>query len=119
MSIAQPSIAVACENAIIIYKFFKPYFRFLLPNIEMIKEELDAWNRYYSPEDAQNLLATLANLKNNGLSLSSRSTEILSAPPDQLIQIINEYKQVKYFINRLNKIFTKKLFLLDKFSIYS
>ena len=67
--------------------------------MEMIKEELEAWNRYSSPEDAQNLLNTLANLKNNGFLLSSRSTEILSLPPEQLIATINEYKQVgeKFF----------------------
>ena len=31
----MPSIAIACESAIYIFKNLKPFFRFDLPNIDM------------------------------------------------------------------------------------
>ena len=39
--IAIPSIAIACESAIYIFKNFKPFFRFDLPSLDMPTQETE------------------------------------------------------------------------------
>ncbi len=42
----MPNIGIACESAIYIYKNYKPYFKFVLPFVEMPSSEINILSKY-------------------------------------------------------------------------
>lgn len=90
---ASPLIAVACESSVYIYKNLKPYFKFVLPTVEMSKEEIELWKKQENEEGLMELLKALNKLKNNGFDLSSKSMELLTLKSfDQQKNLFNVYK---------------------------
>ncbi|KAM3142817.1 hypothetical protein pb186bvf_005201 [Paramecium bursaria] len=72
----QPYIAVGSQNCVYIYKVFKAYYKFEIPNVPMYKSEEDAWLTYQKDGDIQLLVITLQKLSKT-LSLSYKSQEVL------------------------------------------
>ena len=73
----------------------KPYFKFVLPIVEMPAEENDVWKKYENEEELIELLKALNKLKNNGFDLSKKSMELLTLKNfEQQKKIFNLYKVI-------------------------
>jgi hypothetical protein len=71
-----PSIAVACGSSIYMYRIFKSFFKFTLPNLEMIPEEKAAWLNY-SFDKISLFTNELNQLKASDADLSYKSLDVI------------------------------------------
>lgn len=94
----MPNIAIVCESAVYIYKNLKPYFKFVLPALDIPKEEEELWTRFPELDSLPELIKGLNKLKTENFPLSYKSTDLVS------FQDPEEQKQI-FEINRtLNNI---------------
>lgn len=70
-------IALACSNAIYMFKQMKPFFKLNLPRLDLIPEELAVWKDFKS-FSSDEFINELTRLKAADLPLSYKSLEVLS-----------------------------------------
>ena len=92
-----PAIAVAAGTHVFIYRNLRPYFKFTLPNVVLDDEEERIWNAVAKGEAELDPMAArdmLAQLRESGVVLSSRSMDLLRADHPQ--QIYDYCDQVRH-----------------------
>lgn len=76
---SSPNLAIASGNSIYIYKNSRPLFKFNMPNVELSEEELEIWQDLKENRiDLEEACAQLNSLRDSDITLSSRSSELLS-----------------------------------------
>ena len=75
----RPAIAIASGPSVYIYKNLRPFYKFFLPCVEISSVESDVWaNIRQDKVTISGAIEVLEHAKENGVSLSSRSLELLS-----------------------------------------
>jgi len=71
----------------------KPYFKFVLPPLEILKEEIELWNKYLEIDTLVDLIKGLQKLKADGIIMSYKSNDLLSCQNiDEQKQLFESYK---------------------------
>ena len=77
-----PSVAVAAGPYVFVYRNLRPYYKFVLPELQIDQAELQAWNEASEANKGQecliNLRKKLTVLRDAGVRLSARSNELLA-----------------------------------------
>ena len=92
--IALPNIAIVCESAVYIYKNLKPYFKFVLPSVEITKEENEIWAKYPEIDQLAELIQALNKTSHDAVfPLSYKSTDLITCQDfEEQKQIFENYK---------------------------
>ncbi|KAJ9460498.1 Bardet-Biedl syndrome 1 protein-like protein [Diplonema papillatum] len=78
-AICRPAMAVASGSNVYIYKNLKPFYKFFLPCNEINPVEADVWANLRQAKITTNAaVELLEHTKENGVTLSTRSVELLS-----------------------------------------
>jgi|TARA_B100000768_G_scaffold166959_1_gene170720 Bardet-Biedl syndrome 1 protein len=79
----RPSLAIAAGTHVYIYRNLRPYYKFTLPALAVDEQEMEVWKMtrdgQLSPNEAWD---ELANLRDAGVSLTSRSLDLLAMEDD-------------------------------------
>jgi Bardet-Biedl syndrome 1 protein len=82
-AVHRPAVAVSSGPYIYIYMNLRPYYKFTLPPVEVNQIETDIWANLRSQKiPVQQAVDDLENAKENGVSLTSRSLDLLALEDD-------------------------------------
>lgn len=85
-----PYIAIASEDCIFLYYKYKPFTKFVLPDLDLEKDEIDLWSKLDAGSiDLNEAIEGLNNIRENGKDVSNQTIELLalesSAEQDEFI----------------------------------
>ena len=91
-----PALAVGSGNFVYIYRNLRPYYKFVLPNVELKNIEIETWANLSAGNVAlEQAVNVLTEARDNGTFLSSRSMDLISLPDIQLQQeLVNSTKSI-------------------------
>lgn len=74
-----PALAIAAGPHVYIYRNLRPYYKFTVPNLEIDAKELEVWEQLRAGKSSvADAFETLANMRDSGVMLTSRSMDFLS-----------------------------------------
>mmetsp|Transcript_17466 Transcript_17466/g.38031 ORF Transcript_17466/g.38031 Transcript_17466/m.38031 type:complete len:600 (-) Transcript_17466:231-2030(-) len=74
-----PALAVAAGPFVFIYRNLRPYYKFTLPPVDIDPQEAEVWaDSKTDKSDPLKVVEDLLGLRDNGVSLSSRSLDLLA-----------------------------------------
>lgn len=77
-------LAVAVNDAILFYRHLKPYFKYTLPVLEILRNELEIWQKLNTSQSEDEQLTLIDDLKNIQYShLSKKSLNLLQINNNQ------------------------------------
>ena len=75
----RPSLAIAAGTHVYIYRNLRPYYKFTLPALTVDEQEIEVWKMVRDGQiGANEAFDELANLRDAGVSLTSRSLDLLA-----------------------------------------
>ena len=91
-----PALAVASGSHVYIYRNLRPYYKFSLPTVDIAGEESQIWTALAEGStDPKAAVQELASARDKGISLSSRSLDLLGLDkPEQRLAYVEATKRV-------------------------